>query len=228
MNKTKKRDVSIIGKIKAFFKAARFGNIAEGTHSGHITLAAKSDIESSNLLVKLSGGEIETAGETDAILGVCTDCGETGDFLDVALAGCAESTMMCVAASQISAGDVVYSKSGGKVGAGKTPGSTRIGVALNAAPANTVVEVDPQGFGQKGCEIHACGVFAWTGSGTESSVEVPGLEEGDVVVATLAAAASSEKLLKAEISADLKKAAFTLDSAGTAETTLVNWAVIRN
>lgn len=227
MNKYVKKSALILSKVKAVFQNMRFCNIAEGTHAGHITLAAKSDIPQANLLVKLVNGQAEVAQANDKPIGVCTDCADAGDVLDVALAGCAESTLMCVAATSIEAGDVVYSQNYGKVGTSLQDGAFKVGVALTSATSGSAVEIDPQGFGGRGAEIVACGAYSWQGSSNKNSLAFSSIKEGDIAFASIAKAGASEKAVNASISAQKDAIEFTLDSNGVNSQTTINWILIR-
>lgn len=227
MNKYVKNSALILSKIKAGFQNTRFCNIAEGTHAGHITLVAKSDIAQANLLVKLVNGQAEIAQANDIPVGVCTDCADAGDVLDVALAGCAESTLMCVASTSIEAGDVVYSQNYGKVGTSSQGGAFKVGVALTSATSGSVVEIDPQGFGSRCAEIVACGTHSWQGSSNKNSLPVASIKDGDIAFATIAKAGASEKAVNAAISSQKDAIEFSLDSNGVNSQTTINWILIR-
>ncbi|MBR4598103.1 MAG: hypothetical protein IKO42_06895 [Opitutales bacterium] len=222
----------IKNKIPRLFGALKkhaFCNIAEGTHSGRITRSAGENIESANLIVKASEGGIAVADAADAPLGVCSDCGEKGEILDVVLPGCAESSVICIASGSVSEGDILYTANGGKVSASIAPGCHKVGVALSSASGGGVVEVDPQGFGMKAYEILACGLHTWAGgAATSDSLTISGIKQGDCAFAVLAQAGANETSVKAAIDAENSRIAFTLDSNGADNSTLINWMVVRN
>ncbi|MBO7520792.1 MAG: hypothetical protein J6T16_00955 [Opitutales bacterium] len=225
MKKIKNKITRLLGALK---KPA-FCNIAEGTHSGRITRIASAAIERANLVVKAYEGGIAAANASDTPLGVCSDCGEKGEILDVVLPGCAESSIICVADGEVGEGDILYSANGGKVSASISPSCHKIGVALTSTSSGGVVEVDPQGFGMKAYEILACGLHTWAGgAATTDSLTISGIREGDCAFAVLAQAGASETSVKAAIDAENSRITFTLDSNGANNSTLVNWMVVRN
>lgn len=224
-----KKIKTYIARLFYAFKNRPFCNIAEGTHAGRITRVAKSEIPSSNLLVKASEGGIEVAGAIDTPIGVCTDCGEEGDILDVALPGCAESSIICIANGAVMEGDLLYSADGGKVSANISPNCHKVGIALSSTSSGGVVEVDPQGFGMKAYEILACGLHTWAaGASTTDYLTISGIKENDCAFAVLAQAGGSETKVKAAINSESGKVVFTLDANGTKNSTLINWMIVRN
>lgn len=220
----------IISKILKTFaggKAPAFSNIAEGTHAGSITLKAAEDINSAHLLVKLddTGNEIQVCSATDLPVGVCPDESDMGDSVAVNLSGSAESTFTCRAATDIDAGDELYTAAGGKVTAVASPSCYKVGVALTSAPAGSVVEVDTQGFGTRAFQVAECGVYVWKGATKEETLEVDGAKTGDFVAAAFAAVGASEKTVCA--TADENSVKFKLDANGTANTTKISWIIIK-
>ena len=222
----------IKNKISRLFGALEkraFCNIAEGTHAGKISRIAGSQIAKPNLLVKAVEGGIAVAGAADMPIGVCTDCGEKGDLLDVALPGCAESSIICVLDGSASEGDILYSANGGKVSKSVSPSCHKIGVALSSSSDGGLIEVDPQGFGMKAYEILACGLHTWAGgSATTDTLSISGIKSGDCAFAVLAQAGASETGVKAAIDAENSRVEFTLDSNGLNGSTLINWMIVRN
>ena len=104
-------------------------------------------------------------------------------------------------------------------------GCRKVGVALCSAVVGGVVEVDPQGFGERAWQICACGIHIWKGSSESESASVADVKSSDMVFASIAAAGGAEKTVKAEASEG--NIAFTLDAGGTAETTKISWIAIR-
>lgn len=206
-----------------------FANIAEGTHSGYITMTAAANIAKSNLLLRQnSQGTVKVAMKGEMPIGTSCDCAEQGESLGVILAGVAEQTVLCVAASAVEAGDTLYGADNGKVSASAAANAYKIGVALNAAPIDGIVEVLPQGFGSLAYQTCAAGVYVWEAATATESMEMPSLKEGDIVVASLYAAGASEKSVIASIDSENKKITFKLDANGTANTTKVCWILMRN
>lgn len=213
-----------------FAKTARagiFGNIAAGTHAGSVTMTAGADIDGANLVVKhgIQEGEILVAGASDKPFGVCTDEGEKGELLAVALPGCAESTFMCVAAGAIQAGSDLYTSANGKVSAVPSDGSYKVGVAMCSASSGGIVEVDPAGFGDRAYGVLACGIHTWDTSTTSSTMPATGVSAEDVVVASIASGAGSAKTVSAVPGED--SVVFNLDAAGTSGTTKIAYVIIR-
>lgn len=208
-------------------KSPSFCNIAEGTHAGNITMIAAEDIDTANLIVKTgaNANEILIAGIADKPLGVCNDQGSKGDVLNVAIAGSAESTFMCVCSSGATYGDTLYTAANGKVSTVVGNGASKIGIALCSCAANGIVEIDPQGFGSKAWQIADCGVFTWTGSTTSATMTNTAIYSTDSVFASVAVSGGSEKIVKA-VAAN-GSATFTLDAAGTQDTTKISWFIIR-
>ncbi|MBO5780878.1 MAG: DUF2190 family protein [Opitutales bacterium] len=224
-----KKIKTYIARLVCAFKNRVFCNIAEGTHAGRITRVAKAEIPTSNLLVMAFGGGIKIAGATDRPIGVCSDCGEEGDVLDVVLPGSAESSIICIANGAVAEGDLLYSADGGKVSASVSPNCHKVGIALSSTSAGGVVEVDPQGFGMKAYEILACGLHTWEGgASTTDSLTISGIKENDCAFAVLAQAGGSETKVKAEVNPENSEVVFTLDANGSNGSTLINWMVVRN
>ena len=223
--------------LNAFFKKIRnlitrrvFCNIAEGTHSGHISMLATAEIPQSNLLVKFSEGGISVCGAEDAPIGVCTDMGDVGEILDVALPACAESTILCVAASQVNQGDCVYTAASGKVSALPSSNSHKVGIALNSTSSEGIVEIDPQNFGAKAFQIFAGGTHTWAGgSALTDEIAISSLKAGDAAFAVIAdAGTSSATSVTAGIDAESSKIKFTLNQNGVNDSTIINWMIVRN
>ena len=216
MEKIKNKLLRALGLASGSCLRRAFCNIAEGTHAGSVTMVAGENIESPNLLVKAGEAEnlVVVASAEDAPIGVCGDEGAKGETVGVYLPGSAESTFICVAASSVNMGDSLYTAAGGKVG-----------VALCSAVVGGVVEVDPQGFGERAWQICACGIHIWKGSSESESASVADVKSSDMVFASIAAAGGAEKTVRAEASEG--NIAFTLDASGTAETTKISWIAIR-
>ena len=229
MTKYKKLCARLLEGIGAAFgrRFCAFSNIAEGTHAGSITMTAEEAVDQPNLVVKAgaSDGGFSVAGVADKPLGICSDEGAAGDKLAVLLPGSAESTMICRAAGSVNAGESVYTAANGKVSSAAADGSYKIGVALCSAASGGVVEVDPQGFGESAWQFYACGIHTWYNDTASSTLGCSGLNEGDVVIASVQSAGSSEKTVKA--SADSAGITFTLDSAGKSGSTKISWIAIR-
>lgn len=120
-----------------------FCNVSEGTHLCNITKQAETAIAAKYLLGKLSGtAGIAVNGAADAPIGVITDEGAQGDDVNVSLLGCAE-TLKMIAAGNIAVGNILVPAADGKVQALSTTSGTynKIGIAMNTAAANGVVEV---------------------------------------------------------------------------------------
>ncbi len=226
-----KRTIQALAGLFAIPAATRksvcFCNIAEGTHAGNITMTAGEDIEAQNLLVKAgtSENEIKIAGVGDRPIGVCNDQGAKGDVLNVVLPGSAESTIMCVCSSGASYGDALYTAANGKVSTIAADGAYKVGIALCGCASNGVVEIDPQGFGAKAWQISDCGIFEWTGSSDSATLTNSAIKADDIVFASLAAAAGSEKFVSA-IPAE-GSVTFKLDANGTQSSTKIAWLIAR-
>ena len=221
---------AFFNKIRNLIRGEVFINIAEGTHAGHISMLAKGEIPQSNLLVKFSEGGISLCGAQDAPLGVCTDMGDAGEVLDVALPACAESTILCVASSQINQGDNVYTSASGKVSAIPSANSYKVGLALNSTASEGIVEIDPQNFGSKAYQIFAGGTHTWAGgSALTDEIAISSLKAGDSAFAVIAdAGTSSATSVKASVDSENSKITFTLNQNGANDSTLINWLVVRN
>ena len=201
-------------------------NIAEGTHAGSITLKAAEDIDSAYLLVCLddTGNAINICQAEEMPIGVCTDECDINENVSVALAGSAESTFLCRCATDIDAGQTLYSTSGGKVSNVANGVCYKIGIALTSAQEGSLVEVDTQGFGTRALQIADGGIYIWSSSGTEESMPHPSVLEGDAVIATVATSTNGEKLVSATAQDNAIK--FTLDNEGTAQTTKISWLIV--
>ena len=211
----------------AGIKSPAFSNIAEGTHAGSLTLTAAEDINSPYLLVKIddTGNAVEICTAADLPVGLALDECDMGEGVAVALPGCAESTFMCRAASDIDAGDEVFTAADGKVANTATGSCYKVGVAINAAQAGALVEVDPQGFGTRPNQIAESGMYVWQGSGAEETMTLAGAAEGDLAIASIAAAGGTETAVVASVSEDSIK--FKLNASGTAGSTKIAWVIIK-
>ncbi len=223
--------MNIIKKVAASLKVAinkskTFCNIAEGTHAGSITMTAGEDIDSSGLIMSIDGnGDVILAGANDKPIGISADEATKGDPIALLLAGCAESTFMCVASGDINIGDSVYTSAGGKVSAVAGNGARKVGLAICSASSGCKVEVDPRGFGEQAWQVYACGTYAWAGSDANETMPCAGVLESDIVFASLQNSAGSETLVKAYAEEDALN--FTLNGAGSASTTKIAWLIIR-
>lgn len=222
MNKIKKYSGRFFlksGKVQKIF-----GNIAEGTHAGAITLIASEHIDRANLLVCFeegASGKIKVATLGDKPAGICTDSGMEGEPLSVVLPGSAESSVLCVAASSIAIGAPVYSAAGGKVSAVADAGCYKVGVALCECGAGGIVEVDTQGFGDRAWQIGACGEHVWSTSGSNETIPCPSAREGDFVMASATGMGVSATVVSGGGSVN-----FALSSSGTSGVTKITWALI--
>lgn len=211
----------------AGIKSPAFSNIAEGTHAGSLTLTAAEDINSPYLLVKIddTGNAVEICTAADLPVGLALDECDMGEGVAVALPGCAESTFMCRAASDVDAGDEVFTAADGKVANTASGSCYKVGVAINAAQAGALVEVDPQGFGTRPNQIAESGMYVWQGSGAEETMTLAGAAEGDLAIASIAAAGGTETAVVASVSEDSIK--FKLNASGTAGSTKIAWVIIK-
>ena len=218
---------TLFGRILKCIRKNTFSNIAEGTHAGSVTMTAGESIDTPHLIVAVGSfqNEIVIAGATSKPVGVCDDCGAEGERLPVILGGCSGSTLMCVSATTIEAGDSLYTADSGKVSNVAADGSYKIGVALCPSSAGCVVEVDPQGFGTAAFRLYAGGIYAWQGSDSAETLEVNGLSSADIVFASLQESSSGVSSVKA--SAGDGGINFTLNAAGSAGTEKIVWMVIR-
>lgn len=223
----KHKIISKLLKLFAGIKSPAFSNIAEGTHAGSLTLTAAEDINSPYLLVKIddTGNAVEICTAADLPVGLALDECDMGEGVAVALPGCAESTFMCRAASDIDAGDEVFTAADGKVANTATGSCYKVGVAINAAQAGALVEVDPQGFGTRPNQIAESGMYVWQGSGAEETMTLAGAAEGDLAIASIAAAGGTETAVVASVSEDSIK--FKLNASGTAGSTKIAWVIIK-
>ena len=227
--KIKTTAARLIKAVVAVFNSGRaaFCNIAEGTHSGSITMIAAEAVDSANLVVKAGAneGEFAVANAGDKPLGICSDEGAKNERLAVILPASAESTIICRAAGDSSAGASVYTSANGKVSATPANGSYKIGVAVCSANTGGVVEVDPQGFGESAWQFYACGIHTWDNATNSGTIPCSGLSADDVVVAAIQTAGGSEKSVKAAASST--GITFTLDANGTSGSTKISWIAIR-
>ena len=221
----------IINNIKNVIcsnKHFAFSNIAEGTHAGSITIKSAEDIDTSHLLVSLddSGEAVVICSGNTQPIGVAIDECDINENVSVALAGSAESTFLCRTISDINAGDILYTASGGKV-TNKIQGTSfKVGIALNNASIDEIVEVDTQGFGSRAMQFCNAGIHTWTTSQTEETVEVENVSDTDIVIATFQNVGGNEKIIVAK--ANNGEIKFTLDSSGTPNQTKISWATISN
>ena len=229
MKKSEKTPERIIAAIRGAFRSNKraFCNIAEGTHAGSMTMTAEESVDSANLIVKAGSnpGEIKIANATDKPIGVCNDLGSKGDVLNVAIPGSAESTFICVCSSGASYGDTLYTDANGKVTAVAAQGAYKVGVALGMCAAGDVVEVDPQGFGNKAWQIYDCGVFTWGTESATDSMPHSNVTTQDIVFATVVNSMASETSVSATPSNGL--ITFLLNANGTVSNTLIAWMIIR-
>ena len=223
----KHKIISKLLKLFAGIKSPAFSNIAEGTHAGSLTLTAAEDINSPYLLVKIddSGNAVEICTAADLPVGIALDECDMGEGVAVALPGCAESTFMCRAASDVDAGDEVFTAADGKVTNTASGSCYKVGVAINAAQAGALVEVDPQGFGTRPNQIAESGMYVWQGSGAEETMTLAGAAEGDLAIASIAAFGGTETAVVASVSEDSIK--FKLNASGTAGSTKIAWVIIK-
>lgn len=223
----KHKIISKLLKLFAGIKSPAFSNIAEGTHAGSLTLTAAEDINSPYLLVKIddTGNAVEICTAADLPVGLALDECDMGEGVAVALPGCAESTFMCRAASDVDAGDEVFTAADGKVTNTASGSCYKVGVAINAAQAGALVEVDPQGFGTRPNQIAESGMYVWQGSGAEETMTLAGAAEGDLAIASIAAAGGTETAVVASVSEDSIK--FKLNASGTAGSTKIAWVIIK-
>lgn len=223
----KHKIISKLLKLFAGIKSPAFSNIAEGTHAGSLTLTAAEDINSPYLLVKIddTGNAVEICTAADLPVGLALDECDMGEGVAVALPGCAESTFMCRAASDVDAGDEVFTAADGKVANTASGSCYKVGVAINAAQAGALVEVDPQGFGTRPNQIAESGMYVWQGSGAEETMTLAGAAEGDLAIASIAAAGGTETAVVASVSEDSIK--FKLNASGTAGSTKIAWIIIK-
>ncbi|MFI3290566.1 MAG: hypothetical protein R3Y46_01655 [Opitutales bacterium] len=205
-----------------------FCNIAEGTHAGFITMIAENDISKPNLIVySTQQGKVDVAMKYDMPIGVSCDSADADEIIAIALGASVPQTILCTVESSVSAGDTLYLADYGKVSSTPFSGAYKIGVALNSASANCVVEVEPQGFGNRAWQVYACGVHTWATSSTTDSFELYGLSEGDAVIASINTAGGSETSVIASVNSDDEKVELKLNSAGTSATTKINWILIK-
>ena len=223
----KHKIISKLLKLFAGIKSPAFSNIAEGTHAGSLTLTAAEDINSPYLLVKIddTGNAVEICTAADLPVGLALGECDMGEGVAVALPGCAESTFMCRAASDVDAGDEVFTAADGKVANTASGSCYKVGVAINAAQAGALVEVDPQGFGTRPNQIAESGMYVWQGSGAEETMTLAGAAEGDLAIASIAAAGGTETAVVASVSEDSIK--FKLNASGTAGSTKIAWVIIK-
>lgn len=132
---------------------------------------------------------------------------------------------MCRAASDVDAGDEVFTAADGKVANTASGSCYKVGVAINAAQAGALVEVDPQGFGTRPNQIAESGMYVWQGSGAEETMTLAGAAEGDLAIASIAAAGGTETAVVASVSEDSIK--FKLNASGTAGSTKIAWVIIK-
>ncbi len=214
--------------LKTLLNRNAFCNIAEGTHAGHISSIANEVFGQSYLLAKFQNGGVAPANLGDTAIGVCTDCGEAGDIIDIALAGSAADTFLCVSDAAITAGDKLYGVAGGRVSPIVCSGAIKVGVAMNDAPNGGLVEVDPQGFGMSAFNLVSAGSYTWVGSTKTEKLIATGLKDTDIIIASILKYGSAERNVAAKILSDSGEIEFTLDQNGVAGSTKINWIIIRN
>lgn len=119
-----------------------------GTHGGHITRLADAAHTARHLLVAVGSDASHVAVVGSGIpLGVCTDTpSAAGDAVNVALLGCAQSTLQMVASASVTAGTELVAQASGKAGPTPVlPGTYyKVGIALTDAAQDALVEVDPR------------------------------------------------------------------------------------
>ncbi|WP_309398537.1 capsid cement protein [Cerasicoccus maritimus] len=126
-----------------------FANVATGVHEGGLTRKLSYAISERYLLGAgtLSESEVTLCGSDQMPLGVITDSGSAGDYVNVAPLGNASSTLLMVASEAITAGSPVYVADDGQVQnepefAGEY---YHVGHALSSAStAGDLIEVIPQ------------------------------------------------------------------------------------
>lgn len=124
-------------------------NVAEGTHEGNVTRLTDAAITTRHLLMQGGSDEQHVAvNDADTLpAGVCTDEAAAAELeVNIALPGCASSTLLMVASEQIAALAEVYTAANGKIQNLPAVAGTyyRVGRTLLAAAADgDEVEVDP-------------------------------------------------------------------------------------
>ena len=122
-------------------------NVGTGTHDGTLTLRATAPIAAHTAIRITTEGEASPYNdESTEPHAISLDEATTGEYLAVALLGAAPSTLKILCSANVSAGTAVYLDDDGK---GKSepsaPGSYyQIGLALHAANAGELVEIDPR------------------------------------------------------------------------------------
>lgn len=126
--------------------APAFANVAVGTHPGRITRTLAASVSERYTLVKSGSATntVEPCGASDRPLGIVTDSGAVGDAVNVNLPGTSAQTQLLVAATALTAGDLLYVASGGR--AQRLPNTAgtfyEVGIALSSASAaGELVEV---------------------------------------------------------------------------------------
>jgi hypothetical protein len=118
-----------------------------GTHAGHITRNADVVIGRRHLLLAVGSdaAHVTLCGSGGKALGVAMDeAAAVDDPVDMALLGCASSTLLMVASEAINAGELIFPASDGKVQNAPMGGVHYcVGIALSSAAQDGLVEVDP-------------------------------------------------------------------------------------
>ncbi len=228
MNNKIKNTYNALRALLTRTNVSAFCNIAEGTHSGFITMIAENDITKQNLLVtNTSQGKVDLAMKGDMPLGVSCDTARANEAIAIALGASVAQTILCVASTSVNAGDSLYLADYGKVTSTPSAGAYKVGVALNSASLDCVVEVEPQGFGSRAWQVFACGVHTWQTSTSTDSFEISGLEEGDAIIASINTVAGSESSVFAKVNEEEQSVDFTLNANGTSDSTKINWILIK-
>ncbi len=191
-------------------------------------MTAENDISKPNLIVySTEQGKVDVAMKYDMPIGVSCDSADADENIAIALGASVSQTILCTAESGVNAGDIVYLSDYGKVTSTAFAGAYKIGVALNSASTNCVLEVEPLGFGNRAWQVYACGVHTWQNNTTADSFELYGLDEGDAVIASVNTAGGSETSVIASVNASDQEVELTLNSAGSSSTTKINWILIK-
>jgi len=114
-----------------------FANIAQGTHTGYVTLTAGTAFASKYLLAKAdaTAGEIDVCGVSDCPVGIATDEADIGDPLAMKILGVSPQSALVTASAAINAGAYLYTAANGEVQAEPTVAGTYylIGRAIGSA-----------------------------------------------------------------------------------------------
>lgn len=207
-------------------------NIASGVHqSGKVARKLEVAFADRYLLAKqgTAADEIALNGADDRPIGVMTDEGVAGDYRNVQLLGAADATVRMVADGSINAGQRLYTAAAGKVTASPSMGSYQIGTAVTSAGDAEQVEVDPaEPVPYSTHRVIAAGVHDWAGgAATQDTISIPGLADGDVVVATLVGTGTTEELKYVTTNTTTELINLFLTAQGVDGTTKVSYAVYR-